>query len=196
MHVCLLYKKLKVRRWAPRGFGFTLDDINLSASTPYGRTWGHYKVMMVWLQQLHNIYIYIYKLCIYIYVCHRVSLVFVCLVEKHHGLICYFVLDVQICNIYIYQHLQRGAKWFCFRVSIHNPLGFKDGTPLKVQVNIYFPMDCHVYTPHHDLTPAITSPRAGDQDFQGFGTGSKNWQFCSTRHIWSTVICRNLRGFF
>ena len=56
MHVCLLYKKLKVRRWAVR-FGFTLDDINLSASTPYGRTWGHYKVMMVWLQQLHNIYI-------------------------------------------------------------------------------------------------------------------------------------------
>ena len=26
--------------------------------------------------------------------------------------------------IYIYQHLQRGAKWFRFRVSIHHPLGF------------------------------------------------------------------------
>ena len=29
----------------------------------------------------------------------------------------------------IYQHLQRGAKWFRFRLSIHHPLGFKDGTP-------------------------------------------------------------------
>ena len=26
--------------------------------------------------------------------------------------------------IYIYLHLQRGAKWFRFRVSIHHPLGF------------------------------------------------------------------------
>ncbi len=31
--------------------------------------------------------------------------------------------------IYIYQHLQRGAKWFRYRVSLHHPLGFKDGTP-------------------------------------------------------------------
>lgn len=38
-------------------------------------------------------YIYI-NYNIYIYICHRVSLVFVGLVEKHHGLICYFVLDV------------------------------------------------------------------------------------------------------
>ncbi len=28
----------------------------------------------------------------------------------------------------LYQHLQRGAKWFRCRVSIHHPLGFKDGT--------------------------------------------------------------------
>ncbi len=30
----------------------------------------------------------------------------------------------QVGSICIYQHLQRGAKWFRFRVSIHHPLGF------------------------------------------------------------------------
>ncbi len=27
-------------------------------------------------------------------------------------------------KMYVYQHLQRGAKWFRYRVSIHHPLGF------------------------------------------------------------------------
>ena len=38
-----------------------------------------------------------------------------------------------------YQHLQRGAKWFRYRVSIHHPLGFNlIGTPLKVLVWIQY----------------------------------------------------------
>ena len=40
----------------------------------------------------------------------------------------------EILPSYILAPSSRGAKWFRCRVSIHHPLGFKDGTPLKVLV--------------------------------------------------------------
>ena len=33
--------------------------------------------------------------------------------------------NTSVFDVNIYQHPQRGAKWFRYRVSIHHPLGFK-----------------------------------------------------------------------
>ena len=40
-------------------------------------------------------------------------------------------------NMNIYLDLPKSAKWFLYRVSIHHPLGFKDGTPCKEGAGTY-----------------------------------------------------------
>ena len=58
----------------------------------------------------------------------------------------------------IYQHLQRGAKWFRFRVSIHHPLGF-NWHPFAGP-GIWFYMNTHVW-----LGPVCVSATSSPQLF-------------------------------
>ena len=58
----------------------------------------------------------------------------------------------------IYQHLQRGAKWFRFKVSIHHPLGF-NWHPFAGP-GIWFYMNTHVW-----LGPVCISATSSPQVF-------------------------------